>query len=1095
MRYTEHYRLASLEPNEPLNPLEDSRRFLTIDRNILGIMQVLGNGVITGWDVVQRSGLTVAVTPGRGNISFFAAETTEPRTVTGLAPDATNYIYAQAIEQTRFTRDVAFFADTLLFQGSQAILLARVVTVGGAVTEIDTSVRTDISFIETIKQLINQHRHRGGGDNPSKIDLGTEVSGQLPGFRVEGLDAAKVTSGRLAPARVPQLEHSSLLHSGVLSHAQLDSFVRNLSNPNVRLLGELSSINMMQLWLAQKHIWHDVDLEAHNLLLMIPGISPDEFTDYASTTAIVDKFYHTISGIPSLAGKLLATTFRTESDFRRAFLSVNTQIGSDGDGAFFKLTKPFSETIVENFDNVFEDDADFADWTLETVSSNDDSSFKSNKLVKADGAFSGKLTLDQSFRIQATKFFESAQDWSGYNELEASISTLSSAHGQIWFQILGGEKSNPTEVGAFKLLETNEVTSGFRKVKYDLLSVDRSKIIGIRIFADTSLGWDLAAFSVNVDSIKLNNNLFYKPSGLMRFRIETPQTTKWAGISWDGDTNGGTIQVRARSAPNFSVLDNSTAIPFTSYSSENGFNPNVVDNPAIEVEVAISADSTKTATPVLRSVSVSYITSSEDHGLTINTAEQFLRGSKFANTRVKDTDGDGDVVIDGRVDVGDVAYGLPRSLQQVDQFGTPIYGVTGSDLFLSPIQAIREEFALRQPALEGVTTAQRLPDRSYLVSDTMNDRILLFDREGELVSGLASNNVRNAEGLYPLTATYNQSEGVLYVAWSKNVSYSGVNLSQFTLKASGIVLPLSSSLDRVIKVEGVNTQLESGNVTAIALSNGHALELKTYLEAAGEQDSRLYLDVAAGAVSEGVDVTNANFATLVGPRGLRVFVGNVKFVKGLFRPIGVTLTSAGTWLVCNAKPLVTSESGTDPLTGTGRDEITSIVEFDPATGEAVFSDDSVDFSVATLGGACEYEERYVAVAGIVKDSENVSSDSATDAIGQGQQADAQNTDSADATTDKDVLSGFRGRVKIVEKSSGRVIFEQATSDGTYGADVQVDADGNLVIVEKAFDDKFGRGRVVKMDADGNVFFQYGLTELASPNDVRILSTGNIVVSS
>jgi hypothetical protein len=95
----------------------------------------------------------------------------------------------------------------------------------------------------------------------------------------------------------------------------------------------------------------------------------------------------------------------------------------------------------------------------------------------------------------------------------------------------------------------------------------------------------------------------------------------------------------------------------------------------------------------------------------------------------------------------------------------------------------------------------------------------------------------------------------------------------------------------------------------------------------------------------------------------------------------------------------------------------------------------------------------------------------------------------------DLISGYRGHIKIIEKRSGRVVFDELTSDGTLASDAQLDADENIVIVEKSFDGNISKGRVAKVDELGNVFFQFGLREFSAPNDVRVLSTGNLVVSS
>jgi len=394
--------------------------------------------------------------------------------------------------------------------------------------------------------------------------------------------------------------------------------------------------------------------------------------------------------------------------------------------------------------------------------------------------------------------------------------------------------------------------------------------------------------------------------------------------------------------------------------------------------------------------------------------------------------------------------------------------------------------------MNGVATVLKQLDRTYLVTDANNDRVLLFDKVGGLINGLVSNNVRNLTSLYPLGCIYNRATSTVYVAWSTNLSFAGLDLTKFTIKGSGIVVGLGAS-DTVTKPQGQNTSLSTTNVTPIVLSTGHAAELNQFLDDTGVSDTRLFLQVGAKAATEGVDLTNENFASLAGPRGLPIFVGNVTYVVGIFRPISVAVTSAGTWLIGNAKPISTSSSGTDAATGVGKTEITSVVEMDPATGQTVFSDDSVDFSLTTLGAAVEYNSQYIAVAGIVSDSSNPTSSSSTTTPGSSGSATATPSLNADIAA----LSGYRGRVKIVEKSSGSVVFDQPTSDGTYAADVQVDADSNLVFIEKSFDPTTGaqKGRVVKMDEDGNVFFQYGLTELAAPNDVRVLSSGNLVVST
>jgi len=1115
MRFTDTYKFGTPVAGEALSALEDSRRFLVIDRQLLGLFQIFGNGVVIGWELNKSGGLSVSISHGRANVSFMSAETTVVRIVANLTPNATNYIYAQVNATTRFDRDVDFIASTTVLLSGGRVLLGTVTTNSSAIETIDTSLREDISFIEQIKDLINRHRHRGGSENPTKIDLTKEVMGQLPGFHLEAIDASKVSTGFLSPARMPLLEHSDLQNAGVLTHAQLDSFVRTLSNQNTRLMGELSVTNMLQIYLGMKHIWNEIDAYSTNLLVMIPGISPDSFTDFNKSTAVIDKTNHLIQGIPSIGGQLTTTSFRTSLEFNAARLKSNILIGDDDAGSFFKITKPLTESIVESFDNVFSNNTSIPGWTLETIASDNQTSFKSDSTKKVHGAFSVKFNVDQQVRVQATKVFSETANWTGLNELEIYIETLSAAHGKIILQLLKKNGSELEEIDSFTVIHTNETTTGFRKIIRDITGVTRDKVDAIRLYTDTALGWDLSNFVVNLDSIRINNNLFYNNSGRIRFRIKTPQKSHWAAISWVGETNGGSIQARARSAPSYETFDQSTAAPFSSFFSESGGYPDVAENRSVEIEIALAANPGKTGSPVVRSVTISYITSSVNSGLTIDTTDDFLRAAKLENAAVVNP---GEVIIDGRIDVGDVVYGMQHSIQQASistnlssiSFETPVVGFDGTSLPLSPLQASQNNLGLRESSLDGVASVERLADRTFLATDTLNDRIIIFDREGQLIKGFVSNNVRNQTDLYPLSVIYNRTAKILYIAWSTNVSLSKMDLSKMIISGAGLSMTLSNASDKVGRLTGPNTEAMSANVSPVILSSAHAGQLEAFFGDTSVTDYRLYINIDPTAAKEGINSDNANYATLVGPRGIPIFVGDIKFIRGLFRPISVSRTTEENWLISNAKPLLTAEGGNDIITGVNSSEVTSVIEIDPSTGEIVFSDNSVDFSLLTLGNAIEYNERYIAVAGIVEGEgppETVAEKTVTATVGGGvvhkintttttaTTAGSTSSTSSEIKTDLDVLNSRRGIIKIVEKRSGRVVFEQETSDGTYAADVQLDEDGNLVSIEKSFSEEATSGRVVKIDEDGNIFYQFGLEELASPNDVRVLSTGNLVVST
>lgn len=1105
MRFTQNYSLYSAEVGETIDALEDSRRFLTIDRQLLGLFQIFGNGVIDGWEVVNSGSLNISVNPGGGNIFFMSAYTDTPVSVS-LNRNSTNYIYASLLEETKYNRIVDFISSSLELYSNRTILIAKVITGDTAISSIDMSVRNDISFINQIKDIINQHVHRGGSDNPTKIDLSSEVIGQLPSYRIGGIDASKIISGRISSARLPLIEHSNLLHSGVLTHAQLDSFVRNLSNPNVRLLGELSTTNMLQLYLAMKHIWNDVDSYATNIAVIIPGITKDSFIDHKNTTAIIDKYEHSIKGIPSLSGQLHYVSYKTYQDFINSFARLRIDIPqNDPNGSFFKLTKPYEDLEIDGFDNVFSNNTQYPDWKFEVIASGNSSTnkFISDSSKKVDGPYSAKMILDQQFRVQVTKIFDE-QDWTSYNQFELYIESLSEEHGEIRIDILGQKDDNGDYTilnDPIILLNTNEITTGFKKFTKDIVDMTRAKVLGIRIYTDTSLGWNLSSAAINIDAITLKNTLYYDSTGFMRFRLQTPQKSQWAAINWDGDDNNGIIRARARSAPDFSLMDQTNSVPFSAYIA-NGERPNISDNTCVEVEISLSSDTTLTQSPVARSVTINFITSSQQTGLSIDTTEEFSRATALKNVIVSsdppfgDTS-EGKVLIKGRVDTGDWTYGVMSSIQQTDESGTPVMGITGDKLFISPMQAINQTLITRNTGIDGALHVERMQDRTYMVADTLNDRVILFDENGNIISCIISNNVRNINELYPIQCSLNIQDKILYIAWSTNVTFSEIDLSKVVVQGTGISVTLSNSLDKIVYVQGMSIATQSGNVSAIQLSDSHFGSLDNYINNTNYSDTRLFLDVSTGAANGKVDKSTVNYASLSGPRGLPVFIGNVKYIDGVFNPVSVFISNSGNWIISNAKPLIT-DGGEDIVTGTPVSKITSVVEVDPSTAEVVFSNNSVDFSTVTLGGAVEMNDKYIVVCGIVKESNQSASSGASGFSGTS--GGSESSILSSIINSQDILNEYRGRVKIVEKSSSKVIYEQSTSDGTYGADVQIDENDNLVIVEKYFiQDKIygiiGRGRIAKLDEDGNVYFQYGKSEYESFNDIRLTKTGTMISSS
>jgi len=219
-----------------------------IDKQLFGLYQVFGNGNINGWTVAAEettssSGIALSISPGIGIVNSFAGETSFPGILNNLPSNSTFDIYAALRGSTVEDRKVDFTFSFVEVSSAALIKLARVVTGAQAVKSIDNSVRDLIDFKDIIREEIDKHKHRG---TPTKIDLKQETKNQLPGARLEGIDATKITSGQFDIDRIPIVDHDDLENNGLLTHAQLDSFVKTLSQNNKELLGEIATVNLLK---------------------------------------------------------------------------------------------------------------------------------------------------------------------------------------------------------------------------------------------------------------------------------------------------------------------------------------------------------------------------------------------------------------------------------------------------------------------------------------------------------------------------------------------------------------------------------------------------------------------------------------------------------------------------------------------------------------------------------------------------------------------------------------------------------------------------------------------------------------------------------
>ncbi len=335
------------------NVQKEIDRFVLIDKQLFGLYSVFGNGVISGWDVIITSDLKVTITPGIGIIQSLAAETTFPLDVINLPSSDSFSIYAVIDGDTATNRTVSFrFSRVDLGEGS--IKLADVITGATGVISVDTTVRTLVGFKAIIDDEVQHHRHTG---SPPKIQLDQETKGLLPGALLANQDASKIVSGQFTADRVGQIDHNRLKNVGFLTHAQLDSLVGSIQRDNEQLLGEISTVNLLRYVLAAKYSDDTIDETFVNELAIIPGVSPDSFTDWTSTTANLDPITQCISGIPpsflqGLGGEdqadlqVVSITWQTDTDFNNAPVMSNLVVN---DGVYL-VSDTVEDQTIEDFE-------------------------------------------------------------------------------------------------------------------------------------------------------------------------------------------------------------------------------------------------------------------------------------------------------------------------------------------------------------------------------------------------------------------------------------------------------------------------------------------------------------------------------------------------------------------------------------------------------------------------------------------------------------------------------------------------------------------------------------------------------------------------
>ena len=735
-KQTDKYKLGYFEAGDSVTAASeiDRTRFLTLDRQILGLFEVLGNGIISGWELVSNddTAYEITVNPGSGHVDYVAVDSDEAATVT-ILPDTVNYIYAGIEIDSYYSGYVRFIAyatppedETLLLLGS---VTTNPSTSSTTIDSISEDGRVALSFQQALLDIVKEHRHLGGEDDPTKINLQTDVQGLLRPENMANLDASLILRGVIDKARLPKIDHiEDLVNQGILTHAQLDTFVQLLDNVGARLMGEISATNLLKLILALKHVYPTIDEFMINEIAYIPGISPDQHVDQVNTTADVDYRTsgeggtHTITGTPADANQTYTKKWDEEAEFDEA-----TRSGSVVFGDSIMLATLENSVYVDDFENV-------SDWNTTVESASDvvanfyyDPTKESAKLDVGSEDAETVLLLSKTFE---------PQDWSEYDRLVFRIYTDSTEHGDVYFYISDSEAGSQ---GSYRIvLEKNRPTIdpatsevGWREISVDLTELQREHVNFVGFYVSTNSGWNTAApFTLNVDDMTVTSGNIFRPSGNSIFRFGNGFPHLFSYLRWDAsEPTGVTLRARTR------VANTEGDLEYAAWSSYLTLSGSAIELPLaatqykyIDIDVLLEADSTARKSPQLKSLMLDSTATADDMSFDFDSSDSWKSGG------LNNMDADlveGSITLKYAGDIGTYILGTDGGVKQLSSTGADKLDVSGVSAPLSFVQMISGGSGFGK-----VTAVDYSVDGNFLITDPENDRVMEIDRAGNVVWGL-----------------------------------------------------------------------------------------------------------------------------------------------------------------------------------------------------------------------------------------------------------------------------------------------------------------------------------------------------------------------
>jgi hypothetical protein len=526
----------------------------------------------------------------------------------------------------------------------------------------------------------------------------------------------------------------------------------------------------------------------------------------------------------------------------------------------------------------------------------------------------------------------------------------------------------------------------------------------------------------------------------------------------------------------------------------------------LEVEIAFDPNTARTVAPILSALRFLIVSDSEVDGFIIDDATEFGRGS--AENVVIDTSPVA-VSLETPVYVDSYYFALENAVNQIHEnttttpsFAQAELSVIGANTPISPNQVFRAvETNSGKVSLANFAwprSVKRLTNRSFVVADTFNDRVLELDEDGVLVNGFGSINYEHSDKIFPIAACVDSRSDILYIVWSKPIPFVSVVVSKIVLQASqsGTTTRVQLVVDSDKILNKTTEELEqtnpSGQIMPVYLGTHNAALAKSFPATSS------YCTVSQDAVAGGVSSDSVFYDKIKFTNGIPLFVGNFAYIDGVFSPTFADKTDTGSFIVANGTlgvksysfPAASFPSGTTESIALSTN-CSGIVEVD-STNTITFASNVMNFS-PFVPGRVEFLDTNTLLIGGIRPGGQEKKDN----------LDFRNVsgDSTNKRSQKSVLNevffggstAFSGAVLVYDRQNSSTLFEYISPEGLLVSDVDVDPiESSFVVAESCFSSS---GRIIKVDMSGNITWSFGEGLYSIINSVKVQYDGSMVIST